>query len=268
MRNASLPMYALPEIHKACSSFWRGIARYLKLEGVEQVPSELQFDRPVAELWSDPNLLFSQCCGYDVVRRYRQTLVPFAVPQYTVHDCAGSEYSSLIIVHEDCRFDNVLDMRDTIAVVNGPESHSGMSSLRHLVAPKNHNGRFFKQVKVSGSHVGSLRMIQHQAADIAAIDCVTYTFLAAYRPEALDGTRILGRSYHAPAPPFVTHIRQGMDTVNRIRTAIFRAFEDLSLAPARHALFLKAVEAVDIDSYQKVADFEHHAVELGYPILR
>ncbi len=268
MRNASLPMYAIPEISKAYSSLWRGIAKYLSLEGVKEVPTKLQFDRSVADLWSDPDLLFSQCCGYDVVGRYRNTLVPFAVPRYEINDCEGSEYSSLIVVNENCQFDNVLDMRNTIVTVNGTESHSGMSSLRHLVAPRNENGRFFKQVKLSGSHIESLRMIRHKEADVAAIDCVTYAFLAAYRPEALDATRVLGRTYHAPAPPFVTHSCLGLDLVRRIRTAIFRAFDDISLAPVRHVLFLKGISAVDIEAYQKVTDFEHRAIELGYPVLR
>ena len=268
MQIASLPMYAIPEIGKASSSFWQGIARYLKLEGVKHVPSRLEFDQPVANLWSDSNLLFSQCCGYDVVRRYRNSLIPFAVPLYAVHECADDEYSSLVVVNEFCRFDDVLDMQGTVVAVNGPESHSGMSALRHLVAPSNEKGRFFSQVKISGSHINSLEMIRRQQADIAAIDCVTYTLLAAYRPEALESTRVIGRTYHAPAPPFVTHMARGLDTVKRIGTAISRAFEDTSLAPARHALFLKDIKPVDINIYQKVVDFEHYAAELGYPVLR
>ena len=97
MRNASLPMYAIPEISKAYSSLWRGIAKYLSLEGVKEVPTKLQFDRSVADLWSDPNLLFSQCCGYDVVRRYRHSLVPFAVPRYEINDNIPTYYRNILI---------------------------------------------------------------------------------------------------------------------------------------------------------------------------
>ena len=45
MQIASLPMYNFPEIRKASASLWRGIAKYLRLEGVEDVPDRLVFDR-------------------------------------------------------------------------------------------------------------------------------------------------------------------------------------------------------------------------------
>ncbi|TDJ31213.1 MAG: phosphate ABC transporter substrate-binding protein, partial [Gammaproteobacteria bacterium] len=179
MHIASLPMYNIREIHQASASLWRGIAKYLRREGIDIVPDRLVFGYPLSDLWSDPKLVFSQCCGYDVVRAFESTLTPLAVPHFDVAECAGGEYSSLIVVGEDCLYDDVLEMRGTIAAINGSQSHSGMNSLRQLVASRHKNGRFFHKVVISGAHVNSLEMLRCGEADVAAIDCVTHALLSA-----------------------------------------------------------------------------------------
>jgi ABC-type phosphate/phosphonate transport system substrate-binding protein len=268
MHIASLPMYNIPEIRKASSSLWSGIAKYLRLEGVEEVPDRLVFNQPLHKLWSDSNLMFSQCCGYDVVRRFENTLTPLAVPHFDVADCAGGEYSSLVVVGEDCPYDDVLEMYGTVAAINGPESHSGMSSLRQLVASRHKDGRFFNEIVISGAHVKSLNMLRRRKADVAAVDCVTYALLSVYQPNTLAGIRVLGRTYHSPAPPYVTRTKYGANLAERMRTALLRAFEDPALTPARQALFLKKIKWANIASYQKISEIEDYAANLGYPILQ
>ena len=268
MHAASLPMYNIPEIRKASAALWRGIAKCLRLEGVSGVPDRLVFDQSLHDLWSDPDLMFSQCCGYDVVARFKNILTPLAVPHFDVAGCAGREYSSLVVVNEDCPYNDVLKMRGTVVAINGAESHSGMSSLRQLVAPLQKNGRFFNEVLVSGAHVGSLGMLRRRKADVAAIDCVTYELLSAYQPQALVGTRVLGRTYRSPAPPYVTRVAHGNSLIERIRTALLRAFDDPNLIPAREALFLKKIEWADIGCYSKISEIEEYAASLGYPVLR
>ena len=265
---ASLPMYNIPEIRNASSSLWNGIAKYLRLEGVENVPDQLIFNQTLHDLWSNPNLIFSQCCGYDVVRRFENTLTPLVVPHFDVDACADGEYSSLVVVSEDCQYDDVLEMYGTVAAINGSESHSGMSSLRQLVASRNKNGRFFNAVKISGAHVKSLSMLRHREADVAAIDCVTYALLSVYKPKTLVGTRVLGRTHHSPAPPYVTRTDYGSTMAERMRTALLRAFEDPVTTSARQALFLKKFKRVDIATYHKISDVEEYAVNLGYPVLQ
>ncbi len=265
---ASLPMYNIPEIRKASSSLWSGIAKYLRLEGVENVPDQLAFHQTLHDLWSNPNLIFSQCCGYDVVSRFENTLTPLVVPHFDVDACADGEYSSFVVVSEDCQYDDVLEMRGTVVAINGLESHSGMSSLRELVASRHKNGRFFDAIKISGAHVKSLAMLRRREADVAAIDCVTYALLSVYQPNTLVGTRVLGRTYHSPAPPYVTRTDYGSTMVERIRTALLKAFEDPVITSARQALFLKKIKWVDAATYQKMSDIEEYATNLGYPVLQ
>lgn len=265
---ASFPMYNIPEIWEAQSALWKGIAYYLAREGIREVPNELSRDQPLAKLLSDENILLSQCCGYDVVRGYRETLTTIATPVFNVSECSGYEYSSLIIVAEERPYQDVLEMRGCAAVANGPESHSGMSALRHLVAPKNINGSFFGSVVYSGGHVQSLKLIQDGRADVASIDCVTHKLLELYRPDAIAGTRILGRTFFAPAPPYVTHVKRGKDVKNRIKNALLGAFSDPNLDACRSDLLLKRISDQDDTIYEKVLDFEIYATKLGYPELR
>ena len=224
MRVASMPMYDFPEVRAALDSLWSAMARNLKLEGIADVPSELVHGGSLKQLWKDPALVISQCCGYDLVNRYADRLIPFAVPQYGAPECKGYDYASIVIVREDCPINDVLKMRGSTCVINGPESHSGMGSLRALVAPQSREGRFFSEVKISGTHADSIQMVRRGEADVAAIDCVTYALIERYRPSDFDGIRKLGRTYRAPGIPYVARATEDRDTLARLRTAIFRTF--------------------------------------------
>ena len=62
-------------------------------------------------------------------------------------------------------------------------------------------------------------------ADVVCIDCVTYALLECYRPEALFGTRMLGWTDGAPAPPYVTRLHVDGDTAARMRCALHDMFD-------------------------------------------
>ena len=268
MAVASMPMYDMPEVRKAQDTLWAGLARCFKREGIPEVPGRLVHGRNLHDLWGAPDLWFSQCCGYDIVNRYAGRLQPIATPHYGAPGCKGHKYASVIVVAEDLAASCVLQMRGAVCVINGAESHSGMSALRALVAPVSRGGRFFSQVKVSGAHAASLEIIKRGEADVTAIDCVTYALLEAYRPEALAGTRKLGRTYRAPAIPYVTCTSRGDQTVARMRTAVARAFADPNLRGARQALFLKDIENIPLSAYGRITAFQDFAVRHGYPALQ
>src|SRR5919106_1169060 len=121
------------------------------------------------------------------------------------------------------------DLRGGVCAINGWNSHSGMSALRALIAPLSAGSRFFARIEVSGSHRASLAMIARGEADVAAIDCVVHALLVRHRPAAVAGTRPLGRTPSAPAPPFVARASAGEATVARLRAALFRALDDPAL---------------------------------------
>ena len=267
MRVASMPMYDMPEVAAALDDLWAGLARHFRREGVGEVPARIVHGRSLQDLWRDPELCFSQCCGYDLINSYAGNLKPLATPHYSAPDCDGIEYASVIVVSEACWARDVLDMRGAVCVVNGFESHSGMSALRALVAPASQDGRFFSAVKVSGTHAASLALLRGGEADVAAIDCVTYALFHRYRPDSLAGTRKLGITYHAPGVPYVTRAGTDPDAFARMQAAILRTFADPNLVATREALLLSDIRLVATSDYGRIKDFQEFAARHGYSHL-
>lgn len=267
MSIASMPMYDMPEVRAALDSLWRGFAANFRREGLNGVPQELVHGRPLNQLWDDPALWFSQCCGYDLVNGHAGRLVPIATPRYGAPECEGCDYASVIVVREDHEAEDVLDMRGAVCVINGPESHSGMNAMRALIAPVSSRGRFFRHVKVSGTHADSLETIKRGDADVAAIDCVTYALLGRYRPNALAGIRKLGRTHRAPGIPYVTRATLDDDTIARMRAALFRSFADPGLASARQALLLDGVEEIPLSDYERILEFQELSAQHQFSMV-
>jgi ABC-type phosphate/phosphonate transport system substrate-binding protein len=265
---ASLPMYDLPEVHWALDDLWAAIARHLERQGIDDVPQTLHHTRPLGELWTNPNMFISQCCGFDIVKNYTRWLQPLATPRYTAPGCDGCRYLSLVIVAEESTATGIEDLRGTICAVNGPESHSGMNTLRELIAPISGGRPFFAEVRESGAHANSVAMVASGEAQVAAIDNVTHAMLTRHRPAALAGTRALCETNSAPGIPFATRTEVDADTVERMRAAIIDAFAEPALAKALDALFMDGVEVVPHDDYYELIEFERRAVGMCYPKLQ
>lgn len=260
-------MYDLPELRPAMAALWAGIARALARAGVKNVPAVLVHDAPAAELWAAPDLLFSQCCGYDLLHGAARGLRPLATPCYRAPGCAGPGYLSIAVVPEDSAAERLEDLRGTVCAINSWCSHSGMNALRALVAPLSRGGRFFGAIEVSGSHAASLGMVARREADVAAIDCVTLALLARHRPAALAGTRSLCRTASAIAPPFVTRADAPDDLIERLRAALHHVFADPGLATARDDLLLDGIELLPLAAYDRLKAFERRAARYGYSTL-
>lgn len=267
MSLASLPMYDLVEVRHAHAALWAGIAGHLRRAGLAGVPEVLSIERPAGEVWSDPALVFSQCCGADLVGAFAGTLAPVATPCYRAPGCTGARYTSIVVVAEASPARRIEDLRGKVAAINGPHSHSGASALRALVAPVSRGGRFFARVVRSGAHVQSLAMVASGEADVAAIDGVVHALLARRRPQALAGTRPLCRTATAPAPPYVTRADASPDLIDRLRAALEAAFVDPELAAARADLLLGGIEILPASAYDEIRAFERRAARHGYPEL-
>ncbi len=268
MAVASLPMYDLRELRGAHAALWAGIVRHIVRAGIVDRPGALCLDRPAGEVWSDPGLLLSQCCGADLTGAYADKLRVVATPRYRAPGCTGGHYASLMVVAENSDIGDLEDMRGRIAAINHPDSHSGMNAMRALIAPFSRDGRFFSAVKASGGHAASLALIVSGAADVAAIDCVTHALLARHRPLALAGTRVLGRTASAPAPPYVTRAGAGDDLVLCLQAALRAALADPELEAARETLLLDGIEVLPAGAYLRIPAFARLAARYGYPALR
>ena len=266
--SASFPMYDFEEVRGAHDVLWRSVARRLERAEMEGVPAALDRARGTHELWTDPGLLLSQCCGADLMGRYAEDLTLIATPHYSAPGCEGCLYSSVVIVAEDSPATYLEQLRNCVCVVNGYESHSGANALRALVAPLSREGRFFSRVVTSGSHLASIATIADGGAETAAIDCVTYALAERYRPSLLEGTRRLCYSARAPGIPFVTRAESSEDLIRKLRSALLEAFEEPEVRAAGAAMFIEGVEVLPLSAYERIREFRRLAADQGYPELR
>ena len=267
LRFATLPMYDFPDVRAATDAWWAGLARHLAREGVADAPSALIRGDDLLGQWRDPALLVSQTCSYILTHHLRGCVEPVAVPCYAAPGCVGADYASVILVHEDHRGATLADFRGSRAVYSRSYSHAGYNGFRGMIAPLAGGRRFFASVVASDSHLGSIAAVAAGTADIATIDCVIHAFATRYRPELLAGTRTIGYSAPAPAPPYIVPIAAN-DEAGRIRSAIFAAAADPALADARDALFLDGFADARAQRFDRVDEVEDGAIALGYPELR
>lgn len=259
-------MYAAPGLEAAVEAWWQGLARAFRAEGLAEVPDALAAGSP-EDHWADPELMFGQTCGYPLTHRFAGKLTVVATPAYTAAGCAGARYRSAFVVRADEPAAELAALAGRRAAVNGRESQSGYSALRHAVAPLARDGRFFAEVIVSGSHRDSLRAVAEGRADLAAIDCVTLALNARLDPALVGASRVLGYSAEAPGLPYVTAAHHGPETLARLRAGLRRACADPALAPAREALLIAGVEQLPGTAYQRILEMEAEAAALGYPEL-
>ena len=264
---ASLPMYDLPELRAAHGAFWAALAVELRHAGIDGVPRALTRSGTHGAAWRETGLLFSQCCGYDLIKRFARELQPVAAPRYRAPDCTGHDYCSFVVVREDADFQNIAGLRGHTFALNGRESHSGMNAMRAALAPLANEGRFFASVITTGAHDKSLQAVARGAADAAAIDCVTHALLARHRPSALSATRVLAKTSAAPALPFVTRIERSSKEVELIETAVRRTIVLPAMADVCADLLLEGVDRLSAEAYAPIGAMEEFAVTAGYPVL-
>ncbi|MEM7168978.1 MAG: PhnD/SsuA/transferrin family substrate-binding protein [Pseudomonadota bacterium] len=267
----SLGMYDLPGMARSVDDFWSALAAAMGREGIEDVPSRLDRDKPFIDQWLSPDLLFSQTCGYPLTHSLKDRVRLVATPLYDCPDVAGTDYCSLILVREDAAGDSLGHFAACRAVINGWDSQSGFSALRHAIASlkgRPQGEAFFSGVAVSGGHLASMAWVQAGEADLCAVDCVTYHLAARYQPESVFGLKILGRTAPAPSLPYITTLRASDDQVARLQASLARVMANPSLAGLRADMMLLGAEVLPLSAYDRVLEMEDESGRLGYPFLR
>lgn len=265
--SASLPMYDFPDVREATDAWWAGLRRHLARQGVA-APERLLRRDDLIEQWMDPSLVLSQTCGYLLTHQLKGDLRPVATPHYTAPGCEGPRYASVVLAGKNHGGERLEDFRGAVAVYSRSYSHAGYNAFRGMVAPLAKASPFFDQVIASDSHLGSIAALASGEGDLATIDGVIHAFVQRWRPETLEGTRILGFTPRAPAPPYVAPISASADRIARLRAALEAAAADPDLAGAREALFIGGFSGLGTGDYAPIPELETQAVAAGYPELR
>ncbi|MET0319353.1 MAG: PhnD/SsuA/transferrin family substrate-binding protein [Duganella sp.] len=249
--HAALPMYNVsPRLQQGYETLLSALL------GAAGVRAALAHPDSLLDFWRRPDMLVSQTCGYPYVTQLRGQVQLIATPAYDFAGCEGSDYSSVLVARADSGVACLADARGKVAAVNDRHSNSGMHALRRAVAPLAGGERFFAGVAWSGSHAASVAMVREGGADIAAIDCVTYGYLASEYPARLDGLVAIGYSARAPGLPFVAGRLAPPELVARLRDALLAP--GARLRQAMQALRIASFEHLDDAAYDRI-DAQPHA---------
>ena len=241
---ASLPMYDWPELRKHTDAFWSGFERHSKLS--------LVLDRKGqhSDSWRQPELVFSQTCGYPFTHEFKGLLSYVATPHYVCAGCNGANYSSFIFAREAAPLQNFIGK---IPAINSLDSMSGMLALKLVFAPFVNGGELFDRKLITGGHLNSLQAVREGKADVCAIDAVCVALAEKYRPDVLEGLVEIGQSPMVPSLPYVT--RAG--NPGQLRVALEKTFADPELESTREALLLGGFSNLGVEAYNRITDLEN-----------
>lgn len=246
----SLPMYLLPGMRPATEAWAEALVHHLGAAGFNGV--DIVWDQSAETLWRAPDLLLSQSCGYPLTHGFSDALQPVATPSYGAEGCIGRFYSSRVIVSEKSGATALEDLRGTRSAVNGFDSQSGWAALCADLLESGLQHPVFSEIRISGSHHGSLKAVQEGQADVAALDAVTYALLE--RSGLTTGVRTLGFTRRAPALPYVTRRDASPETVAALQAALEAAVKDPEMADARTALLLQGLSPATREDYREIAE--------------
>jgi len=257
-------MYDLPELQAATDALWSALA-----ERIPRAPKALTRGTNLEKIWTDPDLLLAQTCGYPLVTSLAGKVALLATPCYDATGCEGPSYRSAIITHVEEPANTLSALRGKICAINSADSNSGMNLLRAEIAPLVHHGeKFFARIVTTGSHASSVEAVADGHADVAAIDCVTWSLLQERRPTALREIHLLGWTQSTPGLPLITSRRTDEPTRRALIEALHDIIADPALAHIRAALRLERYVELPLTAYDRIRDLERTAISAGYPALR
>jgi ABC-type phosphate/phosphonate transport system substrate-binding protein len=241
---ASLPMYDRPETARANDRFWALIRDGLRGAG-QTAPEALT--RDVDDLlshWLAPDLVVSQTCGFPYRSQLHGKVTLIGTPDYGVEGCPPGYYCSVFVARAD-------DPRETLAAFDGAAfAYNDGLSQSGWAAPQTHArtlGLRLPPALRTGAHSQSMLAVADGLAEIAALDAVTWSLLAAHDPQARR-VKVVGRTSPSPGLPFIA--ARGADakgSFDVIATAIAALSEDDA-----HCLRLRGLIAIPADAYLAV----------------
>jgi ABC-type phosphate/phosphonate transport system substrate-binding protein len=264
---ASLPMYNLPEMRNANAAFWEAVRQELAVRGADVAPM-LDYERRPVPVEIEPDTLFTQVCGYPLQTIYHGQAALLGAPVYAVDHCDGPSHAGVFIVHRNCGFQTVADLRGCRFVFNSVHSNSGMNLPRRAIAAIACGRPFFGSIAETHSQPGNIERVARGEADATCVDCVTYAFFCRHRRQLGEMTRVMATTPSSPSIPFVTSSATPDHLRERLQAALFAVARDPAWKDVRAALMLRDIVPIELASYAVQLRYEREAAELGYPKLQ
>lgn len=236
---ASLPMYDWPELRGATDALWAALRDALRARALA-APERLARD---AAHWTDRHLALSQACGLPYRLRLHGAVTLIGAPDYGLDGCPAGFYRSALVVRANDQRRDPIEFADACFAFNAPESQSGWAALEAALGPRPPSAGVR-----TGAHRASIRAVAAGAADIAAIDAVSWRLAQAWEPTAAR-LRPIGWTRPTPGLPMITAV--GRDPAV-YAAAVAEGIAALDPA-SRNALGLRGFRSFAPDAYLAVA---------------
>jgi ABC-type phosphate/phosphonate transport system substrate-binding protein len=264
-RTASLPMYCLPEMAGANAAFWATLQHRLDDKGIGTGDVQWLGDEGGSAEAIAPGTVFSQMCGFPLVKRYRDQAIVLGTPHYAFEGCVGPTHRAFFMVRADDAAERLEDVRGRIFGCNSVSSNSGMNLPRLSLARIAGGRPFFSSVVMTGGHVRSLQCLDDRTVDVCSVDNVTWGFFKRFRPASAARFRVLEVTAPSPCLPFVASIATGQSEAAVIAETLHEMIVDPQNAAVQGGLELSGLSVPDVAAYQRLMEYEREAIDLGYP---
>ncbi|MCC8948379.1 hypothetical protein H8A97_25530 [Bradyrhizobium sp. Arg62] len=121
---------------------------------------------------------------------------------------------------------------------------------------------------MTGAHVTSLERLEKGDVDVCSTDNVTWGFFKKFRPIAAERYRIFAETVASLSLPFVTSVYTTESDALALAEALYEIVKDPQTADIRGVLELSALSVPDVTAYERLAEYERKAPELGYPNMQ
>jgi ABC-type phosphate/phosphonate transport system substrate-binding protein len=192
-------MYDRPETEEANDRLWAGIVRALAARGID-APAALDRSTDLWEMWTSPELVLSQTCGLPYRSRLHGQVTLVATPVCDLPGAPPGHYYSVLVARRTDPRRSLADFDGATLAYNSADSQSGWAAP---AAAADAVGISFGAGVATGAHCYSAQAVAEGAADIAAIDALTWRMIRLWDDAAAE-LKELGRTEPTPALPWIT----------------------------------------------------------------
>ncbi|MEP1208667.1 MAG: PhnD/SsuA/transferrin family substrate-binding protein [Rhizobiaceae bacterium] len=245
---ATLPMYDWPEVRADTDGFWQVLQKHFSEAGFN-APDALKHVEDETEGWLEPDLLFSQTCGYPFITRLEGQVELIGTPHFDIDGWQGPNYSSAVIVRDDFQADTLDDCREARFAFNSANSLSGYRCMTPLV------GRledWFADLVKSGGHRYSATMVADGRADIAAVDAMCWHLFRTFQPQQAAGLRVLQWTPSLPGLPYITNRHWPVDQLQKMKSALSEAIGEMATSSHNGTLRVSGLTQLDAAAYKSI----------------
>jgi ABC-type phosphate/phosphonate transport system substrate-binding protein len=262
---AALPMYFAPA--DALQAFWAALAELLRADptvAAGDIPDALSHSGDCHVQWLEGNLLLSQACGYPLVTKLAGRVQLVGTFAYVAPGVEGTTCRSQLVCRAGDARGTLQAFAGSTLAFNDTISQSGYNALRHLVARMTIAPRpFFGATLMTGAHYRSIDAVRAGAADLAAVDAVSWALWQQSHPEQATELRVFGQTEGYPGLPLITSLQTSPELLAALRRALQRIACDAAFVAVRAPLMICGFEATPLADYQRCLDMQDQALASG-----